>query len=553
MAAAGKWGEDMYRMLVVDDNNRDRRIVREMIDWSELGIEVIGSAANGKEALVMAENLLPHIIISDIAMPEMSGIEMSKVLKEKRPGIKIIFMSCYDDFEFAQSAIDLNVYGYVLKPLILEDIKSAVCKVLSIYEMENLENEEKRKMSKQIADSLPMMREEFFRELLYGTYMDMDDILKRMEFLRIGLLEYDTAQIISMEINDYDIQVAGKDVSYKYLISYSIKSMMNTYTSDSIKVFAVQNSHREFSAVVFLKTNSQNQNDDNLVLECAISFHTWIQDKFGLSTVAGISNTSVNLLDIPRLFQQSTQAIQTKFYSKGNPVILYREVEEKKYSTFDEKVNLEVLNKEVREAVSLKDDSGINEFMQKYLPVDKSYQTEAYFKSLAFSTVNILMLTLIEAGQSFRDIFNDDAVIWRKLNRFDTIQDLQQWLFNMLKTVAVYLRDNNKSRDAKMVNTIKEVIKLRYHEQLSVDDIVKSVYLSPRQANKIFKKEMGNTIFDYLLEYRIEVAKKLLKEPDCKIYMISDNVGYTNKSHFCLMFKKLTGLTPVEYKNRFIP
>ena len=542
-------------MLVVDDNNRDRRVIREMIDWNELGIEVVGSAANGKEALLMVENLMPHIILSDIAMPEMNGIEMSIILKEKNPGIKIIFMSCYDDFKFAKSAIDLNVYGYVLKPLVLEDIKSAVCKVLSIYEMENQENEEKQKMSKQIANSLPMMREEFFRELLYGTFTDTDDILKRMEFLKIELLEYNTFQIISMEINDYNIHAAGKDILYKYLVSYSIKNMLNTYndSSDSIRIFAVQHSYREFSAIFFLKQNSKNQMQDNQALDCAISFHTWIQDKFGLYTVTGISNTATNLLDIPKLFQQSTQAIQTKFYSEGNPVILYREIEEKKCNTFDEKVNLEVLNKEIKEAVFLKDDSGIDDFMQKYLSVDNSHQSESYFKSLAFSTVTILMLTLIEEGQSFGDIFNDDVVIWRKLNQFDTIQNLHQWLINILKTVATYLRDNNKSRDAKVIDAIKEVIKLHYHEQLTVDDIVKSVYLSPRQANKIFKKEMGNTIFDYLLEYRIEMAKKLLKEPDSKIYKISDKVGYTNKSHFCLMFKKLTGLSPAEYKNKFIP
>lgn len=542
----------MYRILVVDDNNRDRRIVREMIDWKTLGIEVVGAAANGREALAMVESFAPHIILSDIAMPEMNGIEMSKVLRETNPGIRIIFMSCHDDFDFAKSAIDLNVYGYVLKPLILEDIISAVCKVLSIYKTEDLENEEKQRMEQQITDSLPMVREEFFRELLHGTFKDKDDILRRMEFLKITLAEHEEFQVISMEINNYDASVSEKDTVYKYLISYSIKNMLGTYNSGSVRVFPVQHSYREFSTIVFVRQNTHDHETDNPALESAISFHTWIHDRFGLFTVAGISRSSTNLLDMPILFLQSTQAIQTKFYSEGNPVILFREIEEKKYNTFDEKVHLEELNKEVKEAVFLKDDSGIDAFVQKYMSFDKYYQTEAYFKSLAFSTVNVLMLTLIENGQSFRDIFTDDSVIWRKLNQLDTILDLQQWLFNMLKTVAGHLRDNNKSRDIKVVQAIKEFIKLRYREQLSVDDIVKSVFLSPRQANKIFKKETGNTIFDFLLEYRIEIAKKMLKEPDCRIYMISDNVGYTNKSHFSLMFKKLTGLTPAEYKSRFI-
>ena len=114
------------------------------------------------------------------------------------------------------------------------------------------------------------------------------------------------------------------------------------------------------------------------------------------------------------------------------------------------------------------------------------------------------------------------------------------------------MSDKNLAKNAKTVDTIKEMIKNKYHEHITIEDISKSVYLSGRHANGLFKKETGKTIFDYVIEYRIEVAKKLLKDPNSKVASVAEEVGYLNTSYFCLAFKKNVGMTPAEYKSKVI-
>jgi len=112
------------------------------------------------------------------------------------------------------------------------------------------------------------------------------------------------------------------------------------------------------------------------------------------------------------------------------------------------------------------------------------------------------------------------------------------------------LSERNTTKNVKLVENIKDIIKSKYHGQITIEDISKSVYLSGRHANSLFKKETGKTIFDYVIEYRIEVAKKLLKDSTSKVASVAEEVGYTNTSYFCLAFKKNVGMTPAEYKSK---
>ncbi len=169
---------------------------------------------------------------------------------------------------------------------------------------------------------------------------------------------------------------------------------------------------------------------------------------------------------------------------------------------------------------------------------------------VSFLIVNIVRLILVEKNESFENIFGEEYILWNKLNNFETIKNIRQWMYNILKTINEYLVSKHQSLHVQIVENIKEIIRNRYHEQLTIGEVAESLYFSALHANNIFKKETGKTIFDYLVEYRIEKAKELLKDPDIRIYLVAEKVGYNNKSHFCLTFKKYTGMTPAEYKNK---
>ena len=537
----------MYRLLIVDDNNRDRRIVKEIVDWHELGVEIAGEAVDGREALAMVEELNPHIVLSDIAMPVMNGIKLAGRLKERNPEIRVIFMSCHDDFAYVRSAIDLDIHGYVLKPVIPKDLKQAVQRVLNLLALEKANNEEKGEMLRRIEQSLPAFQEEFFRELIYGSRQDDNEITKRAEFLHLNLLDHGSIRVITVEINEYERYMSGKGVMDKYLTGFSLRKIMNSLTDDDRKIFFMQNSQQLFVAVVFCRPGAGN-NADDCILNIAVDLHTAILEKAALRTTIGISEPAGSIADIPELFRQSIKAIKTRFYSAGNPIIFHRDIDEEQYDALEEKVNLEQLRQEVKDAAFMGGDREIGELIAKYTS-GGCHQSENCLKSLAFTIVNILHLELIQAGQSMEDVLQDEFSVWKKMNGFPTVDELRQWLYQTMAAANEYFQKRYKTRDAQIVTDIKEIIHKRFQEQLTINDIAQVIYLGPKQANNIFKRETNQTIFDYLLDYRMAVAKKMLSDPYSKIYLVAQEVGYINKSHFCLMFKKHTGLTPNQYKN----
>ena len=538
----------MYKILVVDDNPYDRKGIKSILDNGNLQLEVLATCSNGAEVVERLEELKPDIILSDISMPIMNGIEMTKVLKEKEVDVKIIFMSCYYEFEYVKSAIDLDIYGYVLKPVVPKDLIGAVSKVIDELEAENSARKEKKEILEQLNNSLPSLQDEFLRELLFGSFSQYEEICKRSRFLKMDFPENHSIYILSVEINDYERFTSCIDIDDRYLAMYSIKNLLTSFNSSFMNIYPIQVSSKEFAAVIFCNIPTQDENH-TVLLDTVLLMKDEISRKLNLSITIGISKASKNITDIPILYQQSLNAIKTRFYSNITKIIFFDEIEEMQNMNFEEMVNLQDMYKEVKEIAISDNEKDITAFLDKYLSARTILQGEHYVKSFTYSLVNIFQIVLIEMEISIDDIFDQKQLIWQKLNNFETIIDVKMWLYNIIKMSIEHINKIQKSGYGQIVENIKNVIKNNYMKHLTINDIAKAINFSPGHANNIFKIETDRTIFDYLTEFRMEKAKELLKDPYSRIYMVMEEVGYTNKSYFCLAFKRHTGLTPMEYKN----
>ncbi len=537
----------MFRLCIVDDNKYERNGIKNSIDWAGLGIEVVGVFANGADALNNIDALKPDIVITDIAMPVMNGIEMSEQIKKRYPHIKIIFISCHSDFEFAKSAVDLGIYGYVLKPIISDELEIAVNKLVNEFRMQDLLLNEKAGMMKQLEEMLPLVQEQFFRELLLGNFHDKEDILKRMDFLKIPTEESAHIYVISIKSNEAGGSKEDQSAADSYLISYSIKSIISAAGIEAQQIYPIQISGEEF-AVIIINSSIDTQ---ELIINTAVDINMEISRRLNLNTTMGISKCSRELTDISSLYKQSYKAVNTRFYSGSNPIIIFEEIEDTSDNLFTEMPNLESVYQDVKSLMSYGNPEEIREFINKYLKAEGIRPDENYVRSFAFLVVNIIGIILMEANQSFKDIFEDETLIWNKLQQFETIAEVKLWIMQSFITIKEHLTDRNTTnKNVMMIETIKEIVKDRYRGQITIEDISKSVYLSGRHANSLFKKETGKTIFDYVIEYRIEMAKKLLKETGSKVASVAEEVGYLNTSYFCLAFKKNVGMTPAEYKSK---
>lgn len=539
----------MYTMLVVDDNPADRRGICSLFDWSELGIRIVGTCANGKRAIEVINEEKVDIVLTDIAMPVMNGIELAERLKSSHPHIKVAFMSCYSDFDYARSAMNLDICGYVLKPIIPDDLLKVIKKLLDEYGDAIKKQTEKEAMVKQINEMLPMVQEQFLKELLLGNCFEIEDIKKRMDFLQLEVGTYGSIHVISLIIEDYEKQTYHLPVEDRYYTSYTIRNEIASLSNLQMIVLPVQFSSKDYTSIVFIKPDICGESPPD-IMDLAVGIHTVILSVLKLYATIGISKMSKDITKAHDLYRQSIDAINSQFYGGSNPIIRYELIESGLYATLDQTVNLEELYHKIKELVATGDEIADRSFVDKYFQMDKAVLPESYIKSLTFSIVNMLAVVMTESGYSFADVFGSDVIIWEKLGRYKTIVNVRQWLLNLFKALRDYLADRNSSRSSKLVEAVKQIIRDRYHEQITVEDISKAVYLSQSYANSIVKKETGKSIFDYLLEYRLEMAKKLLMDPESKVSVVSESVGYENKSYFSLMFKKYVGLSPSEFKAR---
>lgn len=343
----------MYKMLIVDDNPRHRRNAANITNWDALEISIVGEYANGKLALDNIDTSNPDIILADVSMPVMDGIEMARLLKESHPNIKIIFMSCYDEFEYVRSAIDLDAYGYILKPFKAEELIRVIKKVLNIYKVEDALQKEREEMAQYINQSLPLLQEQFLRELLYGTCSANEDILKRWRFLKMELPQNYKVRVIVFHLNIDPAEQTRDDMDYKYLTSYTIKRIIDNM-SCNCKLYSLQSSSMEYS-IIAIKDDAvpeSPEKDSNDFWNIVVKLKEDIKAKLNIDIVIGISNTSDNIRDIYILNQQALSALNTKVYTNGSQMILYQEIEDAQNASFEEKVNLQELFMEVKQLLS---------------------------------------------------------------------------------------------------------------------------------------------------------------------------------------------------------
>ncbi|WP_162463285.1 response regulator [Paenibacillus psychroresistens] len=538
----------MHRMLIVDDNLWDQEGIAGMLDWGNMDIEIVGICSNGKEGLEQARILNPDLILSDITMPIMDGIEMADKVRQFYPEVKIILMSCHDEFDFARAAVRLDVQDYVLKPIVAEYLESAIKKALNKHDFERSLKKEKEMMLEQLNQSLPSFQEQFLRELLFGYYHEADEIRRRFGFLKMEISRDCNIYLVSVVLGEYEKIRFDVETDDEYFTAYTVKRILQKCNNEHFSMNMLQISNKEFVLLLTDNATSPRQSTGDFS-DLIIASRDEISSLLNLKIRIGISQSSQDLSDVPKLYQQSVRAAKTKFYKDGNDIVLFAEIEHLQSRIFEKSIDIEVLYNEVEALIGDGNEDSIEAFFVKYFGSSTVNYSENYVKSLAFSIANIAQLILIEANQSSKILFNENQILWERLSEFSEMNDVKMWIRNILKSVNEHLYSTNPSH-VKVADEIKAIIKNKYHEQITAGDIAKSVYLSVVHANNVFKGLTGKTIFEYLTEYRIDWAKKMLKDPSSRIYIVAEKVGYSNKSYFCLLFKKITGLTPGEYKNK---
>ena len=292
-------GDSMYRMMIVDDQMKEVEGITELIDWNSLDIEIVGYANNGKEGVEKSKELNPDIIITDVIMPIMDGIEMIRQIKNYKPDVKVIFISCFDDFKFVSKAIEQGIYAYVLKPILPSEFIGTVNKVLGICEQETEKAIELMNLRKKVKESRELLIDQFFKNLLFGVFDNSESIYMQAEFL-----ELDLEKLKNIRVAYFEIKSKVNENKYYDIISI-IERLREQY-----KQYHFVLTDLEHIAVV-LTNVTDNTHEIGLILKDMVEVKLYV----------GVSNAEREIEKANRCFMEAKSAIEYKFYTGADKII----------------------------------------------------------------------------------------------------------------------------------------------------------------------------------------------------------------------------------------
>ena len=521
----------MHKLLIVDDNEMDRNGIMRHLPFDRLGITAI-SADSGLSGLETARKEKPEIVLTDISMPDMTGIEMAKIILEESPDTHIIFMSCYDDFSFAQSGIKLGITDYILKPIELDTLINAI-------ENATKKLEEKKKYEKsidnykeQLRKNKSLIEERFFTQCLFTSSANDTGIF---------------------QISPDDINISGGFKFAMILSSSSNSDMVNSFANQLLLKKLTKDMFPENATPYLINCDLQVSvliiQDDLISLNTLIETLENLQESFYLSCGEKASvclfSYPVDITQFHKSFQYLLQLAKTERFSREDSFTVCSDLILDMPSL---SLRTETdISMQLKKLLDNADSSGVDTFIENLFKSNQPIN-EVYTKALCFYVVNTINIYLIENHESFTSIIGNELSVWEKLVNFNTIHDAKQWLKNMLEFTISYIRNQNESKNISLVEKMKDRIDKSYSTLLSLNQIVDNLYVSPNYANKLFHEQYGITLYDYLQNVRVNEAMRLLTTTNLKHSEIAEKVGYQSSTYFTTAFKKHVGLSPKEYR-----
>lgn len=533
-------------MLIVEDEEIEREGLRDLFDWASMDIEVAGALESGEEAILFAASSKVDILFTDIKLTGMTGLDLAKRLSGLYPGLKVIISSGFRDFEYARTAVDIDAYGYLSKPIDMDELRKVVTKVLNTCKQEKSDLMEKERLKNLVSQSMPFLKSNFFNYLLHHG-MDENTVSENLEYFGIHF-PHGQFTVMVAEIDDFENCKASEGQDEAYIRTFEILENMNGYKSELSSV-AFHISEGRFGIIINSGDEKTKQMHEK-AMKYADGLQKRINDSCSLNITIGIGRPVSRLGDVKGSYREACKAAEYKFFMGTNQIINYLDITG--VTVEDNALDIDDITKKILSSMELCDRDSLNGSIGRLFDHLKSggLNSNSYTRNVCINLLARTSILLMEMHESYDRIFGKETLIWEKITRFDNLFDIRQWMKNILNTVLDYLSERKEGNNKKIISEILKTIEENYSKNLTIMDISNEVYLSPNYISIIFKKEMGENFTDYLVRFRLEKARKMLRETSLKVYQIGSMVGYSNISYFCSVFKNFYGVSPGDYREK---
>ncbi|NLI21058.1 MAG: response regulator [Clostridiales bacterium] len=505
----------MKRVLIVDDEYLVRLGLQTTINWESHGFQIVGAAADGQEAIALFENNEVDILLTDIKMPGLDGLQLIEELKRRKPSLYVVILTHYNDFSYAQKAILLGASQYILKSELNEtNIISTLERLLNTME----EDEQPRRGSKNEL-------QDYFRRCILadaqGAYPDREGVVLPAGRYMLASCRCDTSTLPEQR----------QEMFYR-----SVRTMIDKVWPSPV----INNTQAGRYLRVYMLLSVADQAAEEALRESFMRLSGNIQQYFSMVYQVGLS-TALGEQHLRQMVEEAEAALKQCFFSE-KPVCIYRAAPPPRET--EPAVNPAKLQDLVR---------------SRDWPTLKAYLREVFSELRAAGDLRRAQVAYIDFLSVARQLatrynllgnafFTEKKLDYGNFADFCHIDNMEMVITDLYRTAVDLLEGQGKCYSS-VINRCLQFIHTHYRENIALSDAAEAVNVSKSYLSLLFKQETGINFSKYLMTYRVEDAKRLLTGTTYKTYEVAEQVGFPNPYYFSKVFKDVTGLSCKEYKN----
>ncbi|WP_426448422.1 helix-turn-helix domain-containing protein [Paenibacillus sp. S-38] len=537
----------MYSLMLVDDEDEVREGIMKKTDWAACGFRPLGAYDNGRDAAEALESLRPDVLITDICMPFMDGLELSRYAAERCRDTKIVIITGYEEFDYAKQAIKLRVSEYLLKPINGREFTAFLGRLKAELDEERASRENLCAIRQQLNQSLPLLKERFL-ERLSTSVMKKEEIERKLDYFQLPLrgpaflsLAADIdPRVIPQTQGSQTNPDAGADIELLHFAVFNIFQ----------EIFEKENGGavfrtRDDKIGVLLSGTPEGVGP----LAQTLAGHTAysVEKYLKLTLTIGMGRACPAWTQIPESFREACSALDYRLLLGSNRILCISDVERGSslhsmaYLEWEKKL-LSALKRGKGNQISGVLSAWLEEWRSAGLPVEKCY-------SMLHRLLVALMNWVAETGFEEAEVFGEDP--FKEMRAIRTLDQLKLWLEGLCHRVICSLGEKRSIQAESQMRLAEAYIKEQYaDENLALQGVCQHIYMSTSYFSALFKQHTGLTFVEYLTRLRIDKAKELLAATGLKAYDIASRVGYPDPQYFSVIFKRHTGMTPKEFRSR---
>ncbi|RXZ82911.1 response regulator [Paenibacillaceae bacterium] len=520
----------MYNVLLADDERLDLDGLKRLIPWQQLNLQVASAVNSGFAALEYLREHEVDILVTDVRMPRMSGLELARTALQLYPHLKIVFISGFEDFHYAKSALEMGASNYILKPMDNQEFIRTMQAVAG--ELDGVRARKSKDAT--FAQSLPYFRNELMRDWLEGRLdpVQLDVQMKELDMgccsgpYAVAIIEIDD---ISWKLNAYRqderIAMIKRQLDYLYVYCQPL----------AIGLPCRLSSHR----IGIVASGSVDRS-------IFVDMLRLVQEQFLLTVTVGLGGPAAAAEGVAAAYEQAEQALSAKMLCGKGRLLTPSDIH---VETAAEARDMDAILANLFQAAVDYELIKVDDCLTELFRFGARLGSKMTVYNFSIHIMTKLNTHLGELNEDLYSMLGLEYTNLEVLYQFETIGDIHAWFRRKLFEVSemIYMKKQRKSR--RLITEVVQYIDQRLGQDLTLRDVADHFFFSPNHLGFLFREEMGESFSDFAIRRRLETAKTYLEDPKLKIYEVAKLAGYQNIAYFSRQFKSLYGMTPGEYRN----